>query len=346
MYTQFRYSRLLYLALPLIALVLGACGVAELSPQFSHQGRLLDGDGNPVPDGNYNVEYRLFQQSSGGTAVYTDTQTVSVENGLFTTSIGASDEITPSIFSEPTWMELTIDGETLTPRQRLQGAPYAFSLVPDAVVQGSVPITRTFQGQDNTGAAMTVFNTDSSATGGNGLVVVNAASPAFDTPDPRQNVAALQAIATGGSANEGGYGAIIRAEQYRGLYAKGATNFYAAVFDSNIGIQITGGGNCNGCALAYPAQNVGNTAIEKGDLVAVSGVMVDEEFDIPVMQVYKATSAEDPIVGVATQALERNPMVDVAGARMGGYEGMDGPADAGGYLSVVVEGLVQVKASS
>lgn len=345
MYIQHRYGRILFLILPVVALLLGACAVAELSPQFSHQGRLLDSEGNPVPDGDYSVQYVLYHSASGGSPVYTDTNTVTVDDGLFTTSIGASDVISPSIFSRPTWMEITVDGETLTPRQRLQGAPYAFSLAPNNVVQGSVPVTRTYLGQDNTGATMTILNSDASATGGSGLVVLNRASPAFDFPDdPRQNVAALQAIATGGAANEGGYGAIIRSEQYRGLYAKGATNYYAGVFESDVGIQVTGGGNCTGCAMAFVGQNDGTTAIEKGDLVAVSGVVVDEDFDTPVMLVYKATTADDPIVGVASQTLVRNPVVDVAGAAMAGYEGSDGAAAPGGYLSVVVEGLVQVRA--
>lgn len=344
MYMRYHYGRILYVILPVVALLLGACAVGELSPQFSHQGRLLDSEGNPVPDGDYSVQYVLYHSASGGSPVYTDTNTVSVEDGLFTTSIGLSDVITPSIFSRPTWMEITVAGETLTPRQRLQGAPYAFSLVPNSVVQGSVPITRAYLGQDHTGAAMTVLNSDASATGGNGLVVLNRAAPAPAAPDPRQNVAALQAIATGGAANEGGYGAIIRSEQYRGLYAKGGQNFYAGVFDSNVGIQLTGGGNCTGCVMAFVGQNDGTTNIEKGDLVAVSGVAVDNEFDMPIMLVYKATDTSDPIVGVATQALDRNPAVDVAGAAMGGYEGIEGAATPGSYLTVAVEGLVQVKA--
>ncbi len=343
MYIQYRYGRILFLILPVVALLLGACAVAELSPEFSHQGRLLDSEGNPVPDGDYSVQYVLYHSASGGSPVYTDTNTVTVDDGLFTTSIGASDVISPSIFSRPTWMEITVDGETLSPRQRLQGAPYAFSLAPNNVVQGSVPITRTYLGQDNTGAAMTIVNTDASPTGGSGLVVMNRAAPEFGVPDPRQNVAALQAINVGGAAGEGGYGAIVRSENYRGLYARG-NDYYAGVFDSSAGIQLTGGGSCTGCAMAFVAQNDGSTAIEKGDLVAASGVSVDEEFDVPVMLVYKATNSDDPIVGVATQTLERSPAMDVGGVPMGGYDASEGAAAPGGYVSVVVEGLVQVKA--
>ncbi len=66
---------------------------------------------------------------------------------------------------------------------------------------------------------------------------------------------------------------------------------------------------------------------------------------MPVMMVRKATSASEAIVGVASGAMVRNPVVDNNGAKMGGYEATGGVADAGAYLSVVVQGLVQAKVS-
>src|SRR5690606_15717348 len=102
----------------------------------------------------------------GGTAVYSETDTVTVENGMFTNSLGLTTTIDPTIFAQPTWLELTVDGETLVPRQRLQGSPFAFSLVSGAVVQGAQTIDRTYIGQEDTGATLTVLNNDASATGG------------------------------------------------------------------------------------------------------------------------------------------------------------------------------------
>ncbi len=182
MFSNRRFVALLSVLLPIFAIFIASCAGGNLTPRFSHQGRLLDSSGNPVADGNYTLQYRLYHTSSGGTAVFTETRNVAVEDGLFTTSIGSTSYITPTIFSEPTWMEINVDGETLSPRQRLEGAPYAFSLAADSLVRGSVPITRTFATVENTGAAMTVWNTNSGATGGNGLVVANqAAAAATDT---------------------------------------------------------------------------------------------------------------------------------------------------------------------
>lgn len=336
-------GRLLFLILPLILLFLSACA-GKLTPNLSHQGQLLDENGNPVADGNYDVEYKIFQASSGGTAVYTETKSVAVKDGLFTETLGLTSSIDPTIFAQPTWLEITVNGETLTPRQRLQGSPFAFSLVSGSAVQGSEPLDRDLFGQQKTGAALTVLNNDASATGGHGLLAINRAAAAGTA---RSDVAAFQARAVGGvlADNTGAYGAIIYSEAYRGLYARGAGSWYAGVFDSPAGIAIIGGGNCSNCALTYNAQNVGDGPIQVGDFVSVVGVEMDTDLNVPVMQVRKATSAADAVIGVATGAAIREPVGVHQGVTTGGFDAASGPAAAGGYLSVVVQGLVQARAA-
>ncbi|MFQ6099797.1 MAG: hypothetical protein ACE5OS_00980 [Anaerolineae bacterium] len=46
------------------------------------QGRLTDDSGNPL-DGSYSVRARIYDVSTGGTALCEDTDTVTVDNGLF-----------------------------------------------------------------------------------------------------------------------------------------------------------------------------------------------------------------------------------------------------------------------
>ncbi len=341
MYRLRHPGRLLYVVLPLVIFILGACA-PELVPTFSHQGRLLDADGNPVPDGNYTVDYSIFYAPSGGTAAYTESQSVAVEDGLFTTSLGLTSTITPTIFAQPTWLEVSVAGETLAPRQQLQGAPYAFSLASGAVVQGSEPLDRTYAGQPNTGAALAVINNDGTATGGNGLLAMNMA--ASTSPE---TVSAFQARALGGVVGDGtgAYGAIITSEAFRGLYTKGYTNFYAAVFDSTIGIYLAGGGSCVGCAMAYNAQNTGDAPIRAGDFVAIEDVALDADLNVPVMQVRRATGPDDAIIGVASGAASRAPVGEHNGVRTGGFDAAAGDAAPGGYLTIVVQGLVRARAA-
>jgi hypothetical protein len=331
-----RFTGLLFLALSLVVLVLSGCGVVRLTPQMSHQGRLLDASGNPVADGNYEIVYRLFHVATGGTAVHTETRTVEVKDGLFTTSLGLSAAIDPTLFARATWLEVEIDGETLTPRQRLQGAPYAFSLTSGSVVQGAETIDREYGGQEDTGAALTVWNTDGTVTGGNGLLAVNQASPTLAAD--REKTAALQARALGST-----YGAIVTSQSYRGLFVRSAPTWYDAYFMGDVGIFVNG--SCTGCTMAYFAQNAGNVPIQAGDFVAVVGVVADPDLNMPIMQVRKATAADDAVIGVASSAATRDPVGEYNGVVTGGYNLTDGPAPAGGYLSVAVQGLVQARAA-
>ena len=335
-------GRLLFVVLTF--LVVAAACAPKLVPTFSHQGRLLDDSGNPVADGDYTVDYSIFYDATGGTAAYTESQNVAVEDGLFTTSLGMTGPIDPTIFAQPTWLEVSINGEVLTPRQRLQGSPYAFSLTSGSVVQGAETLGRTYAGQENTGAALTVVNNDVSATGGHGLLAINWATAAGDD---RANVAAFQARALGGVAedNTGSYGAIITSQAYRGMYVDANDIYYAAVFDSPTGIAVIGGGNCVGCTMAYYAENVGDAPIAAGDFVASVGVVVDAELGIPIMQVRRAGGPDDAIIGVSAGAAMRQPVEARNGVRAGGFDAAAGPAAAGGYLSVAVQGLARARAA-
>ncbi len=337
-----KWSRIMFVFLPLIALTISGC--VSLLPEFSYQGRLLDDQGHPVPDGDYEMTYSIYHVNIEGTAVYSETQTIAVDNGLFTTSIGSSPDLDPQVFSQPAWMEVTIEGETLTPRQRLQGSPFAFSLVPGAVVQGEEVRDRNFGGFDDTGAVMTIWNQDPTEAGGHALFALNQAAP---EGTDRSITAALLAIASGGEngsgSDTGAYGAIIRSEHYRGMYSRGSNDYYAAVFDSNAGIQITGGGDCNGCTIAYMGYNIGELAIAPGDFVSISGVELDPDLNVPVMQVKKAQAGDKAVIGVAGGAVTREPISELFGAQVGGFEQVGGAANKGSFVSVVVQGLVQAK---
>jgi len=122
-----------------IALVLGAC--ATTPRQLGYQAVLTGPGGIPVANGNYTVNVK-FWDSLTATApadlIYQDDQTVTVTNGIF--NIAIPDQVTeanlvdPADFARPLWVELTINGEVLSPRQKLLGTPYALNLVGGAVV--------------------------------------------------------------------------------------------------------------------------------------------------------------------------------------------------------------------
>ncbi len=50
---------------------------------LSYQGKLTDTLGNPVPDGNYQLTFRLYTQETGGTPFWTEAQTLTVKKATF-----------------------------------------------------------------------------------------------------------------------------------------------------------------------------------------------------------------------------------------------------------------------
>jgi hypothetical protein len=94
---------------------------------IQHQGRLLGTSGTPV-DGATAIEVRLYDNSTGGTLLWTGTWSgVPVESGYYTVTLGASPSpaLDTTMFDRPgVWVETTHAGITL-PRQPLTSVPYA-----------------------------------------------------------------------------------------------------------------------------------------------------------------------------------------------------------------------------
>jgi len=95
-------------------------------PNFlNYQGRLIDqSTGKPIPDGNHNVTFRIYDAESGGSlkdGPYSSN--VTTQNGLFNALIG---QINASVFDgSDLWVEMEVDGETISTRQRIVSVAYA-----------------------------------------------------------------------------------------------------------------------------------------------------------------------------------------------------------------------------
>ena len=113
-----------------------AGGTSETA--FTYQGRLRDG-GVPA-NGAYNIDFRLWNAAGGGAQVGATVSLLGhpVAAGLITAPL----DFGPTPFKgTPLWLEITIDGNTLSPRQALTGTPMSAStrgLIVDA--QGRVGI--------------------------------------------------------------------------------------------------------------------------------------------------------------------------------------------------------------
>src|SRR5438132_1164417 len=144
------YKNSLAVAATALAFVLAASSAFAQGSGFTYQGRLTDG--GTAANGNYDLQFVLFDSLSGGTQVgSTQTiNTVAVSNGVFTVSLdfGANSFPGASRFLEisarPTGGSFTL----LTPRQQITSTPYAVRSL-NAASADSVPASGVPAGSGN-----------------------------------------------------------------------------------------------------------------------------------------------------------------------------------------------------
>ena len=114
---------------------------------LNFQGRLMDSTGALLPDGEYNMQFRIFSGPSGGSALWTETRQttnrVEVTNGLFAVQLGSVTSLDPAVFAAtdlyfeitmPTPGTATCDTNgcaswesPMSPRNKLATSAYAFN---------------------------------------------------------------------------------------------------------------------------------------------------------------------------------------------------------------------------
>lgn len=107
---------------------------------ISYQGRVLNSAGVPLTDSSASVIFQIYDASSGGNCLWSNSSascatatamTVTLTDGLFSVNLGDTNAsfaaIGDSIFADntSTYLGVTINSETLTPRRQIVAAPYA-----------------------------------------------------------------------------------------------------------------------------------------------------------------------------------------------------------------------------
>ncbi|MFQ5906645.1 MAG: hypothetical protein ACE5JA_08730, partial [bacterium] len=97
---------------------------------INYQGYLTDGAGAPVDD-TLSMRLSIWNSSGGGTELWNETRNAAVENGFFSLVLGALTPIPPDIFEtgEQRWLELVVDGQTMSPRTEITSVGYAYRSV-------------------------------------------------------------------------------------------------------------------------------------------------------------------------------------------------------------------------
>ncbi len=117
-------------------LVVPGFAAAQAPGQVGYQGRLLKADGSPE-SGTVQIGFAIFSQESGGSALWSETQSLALTDGFYATMLGQSTALDATIFGGGVrYLELSIGGTALTPRQKIGSVPYALAC--QSVTGGSV----------------------------------------------------------------------------------------------------------------------------------------------------------------------------------------------------------------
>lgn len=167
------------------------------------QARLQTAAGAIVPDDSYNVEFKLYDVSAGGTALWTEdylnsaSQGLSTSNGYLSTSLGSITAFPSTInWSHKLWVTMNIGGTGTTaswdgemnPRLELTAIPYAFQA--NQLTQGNSDgsLTSNLYIQAPTGGDQHFYIQDQGASGSYGLLTGNQADGRYVGLQPNGNV--------------------------------------------------------------------------------------------------------------------------------------------------------------
>ena len=118
--------------LSLLAVAYGLILLLTVSSSFaqrtiSYQG-VIENNGVPLSNGPHTIAINIYKSATGGIAVFQETQSVTVTNGLFDVLIGKVNSLpTLSFIGTPYYLGIQVDGSAeLTPRSQLADVPSAF----------------------------------------------------------------------------------------------------------------------------------------------------------------------------------------------------------------------------
>ncbi len=238
-------SRINTVALLLVAaaLTFAPATVLGVPNLISYQGQLNDQAGVPV-NGTVSFVFSIYDVPDGGTALWTEGQTLPVSNGVFSVQLGAVQALSSSVFGADTLflgIKVGADSE-MTPRQRLTTNAYSYRAELGVVpIGGIVAWNKSMSGTPALPAGWAECN---------GQVLADAASPYNGQTLPNLNG---QSRVLYGGASSG----TTREEDYvpPHVHGYGSLKAYTNYGEANgaDGTRILSGGSANG-------QIFGNTA--------------------------------------------------------------------------------------
>jgi hypothetical protein len=92
---------------------------------INYQGRLTDSSGKPL-EGTHNLTFRIYDAETAGNLLWQETyQNINIQKGIFSIMLGSVTNLDLP-FDKPYWLEIKVNDEVMSPRQRIASSGYAY----------------------------------------------------------------------------------------------------------------------------------------------------------------------------------------------------------------------------
>lgn len=109
-----------------ILLVLFATQAIAAVPQTINYQGYLTGSGGSAVNSAVDMTFTIYNAATSGMNLWTEDQTVQVNNGIYAVALGAINPIDPAIIDGDLWLGVKVGTDAeMTPRQRLNSVPFA-----------------------------------------------------------------------------------------------------------------------------------------------------------------------------------------------------------------------------
>jgi hypothetical protein len=114
-------------------------GWADVPDRINYQGKLTDSGGNAL-DGTHIMTFYIYDAETGGSSLWNETQSVDVLAGIYNVKLGAITPLDVSLFTNEhiysLYLQVVVDGEALSPRQRLSSTAFAMKAGDSDTLEG------------------------------------------------------------------------------------------------------------------------------------------------------------------------------------------------------------------
>ncbi len=116
-------------AMMMVMAVAAICLAASSTQMINYQGRLTDDVGAPITGDTVSVTFSIYAGDTATVALWTETQPVDVDNGIYSVALGAVNPISDDLFNAADrWLGVKVRTDPeMTPRAQLTSVAYAMN---------------------------------------------------------------------------------------------------------------------------------------------------------------------------------------------------------------------------